>query len=137
MMPETAQAMRASIDDRLSETRSHFRHLMERTRLAVAVVGLDGRILQANSEICELLGYSEAQLLQMGFAEITHPEDRGKSRADFARMVDGTLDRHQTIKRYVHSDGRVFYCRRRAVAAPGTDGRPRSFLVIIEPVGAV
>lgn len=135
-MPETQQVTRA-IDDRLCEARSHFRHLMERTRVAVAVVGLDGRIVQVNPELCELLGYPEAQLLQMGLAEVTHPDDRGKSRADFARMVDGTLDRHQTIKRYVHRDGRVFYCRRRAVAAPGTDGRPRSILVIIEPVGAV
>jgi PAS domain S-box-containing protein len=136
-MIETRERATSSLADALCEARSHLRHLMDRTTVAVAVVGLDRQIRQVNRQLCDLLGYREAELLQMTFADITHPDDRHRSISDYEAMVAGTLPRHQTIKRYLHRDGRIFYCRRIAFAAAGCDGRPVSMLVVIEPVGAI
>lgn len=111
--------------------------LVAASRFAVAVVspGPDGRILQANQELCELLGYSEPELTGKSFREITHPGDWDKTESYVLGMAQWGEDRHQMIKRYLAKDGRVLYCRRVLYASRGRDGTLRSLVLIIEPRG--
>ncbi|HEY6721517.1 MAG TPA: PAS domain S-box protein, partial [Burkholderiales bacterium] len=41
----------------------------------IAVTTLEGRFLKVNRALCGMTGYSEAELLELTFREITHPED--------------------------------------------------------------
>ena len=43
--------------------------------------GLDYRLHRANTALCELLGYSERELLERTFNDLTHPDDRRRDRA--------------------------------------------------------
>jgi PAS domain-containing protein len=43
--------------------------------LMVTHVALDGRWLKVPPTLCELLGYTEKELLSGGFKDVTHPED--------------------------------------------------------------
>ena len=128
---------RRVIEDELVETRQLLRVALEKSSVGIVITDMQKRIRYANSQICALLGYTEEELCAKTFPDITHPEDRDKSLDAFRQMLDGTLDRHQTIKRYVRSDGKLLYCRRIAIAARGRDGAPRSTLVLIEPIGVV
>src|SRR4051794_12256192 len=62
------------------EAEERFRGVFEHSPFGVCVSGLDGRILQVNSAFCRMLGYSEQELSELTWAEISHPEDVEPSR---------------------------------------------------------
>lgn len=43
--------------------------------IGMAVFAPHGRLLKVNGALCELSGYTESQLLQLRFRDVTHPED--------------------------------------------------------------
>src|SRR5688572_12596969 len=66
-------SLRAQQDIRLSEER--FRAAFDHAPIGVALVSPEGRWLRVNGALCDILGYSEAELLEMDFQSLTHPED--------------------------------------------------------------
>jgi PAS domain S-box-containing protein len=64
---QTEVALRTS--DRL------FRHTFKQSAVGIVIANLDGQWLQINQRFCTLVGYSEAELLALTFADITHPNN--------------------------------------------------------------
>jgi PAS domain S-box-containing protein len=126
---------RRVIEDELTETRQQLRQVMEKATVGIIISDLQKNILHANAQFCDMLGYTEAELQKMKFTDITASEDRERTADAFALLAAGRHSRHQTLKRYVRSDGQLVYCRRIAVAAVGRDGAPRSTIAFIEPIG--
>lgn len=88
-----------------SETR--FRGAFEYSPIGIALVGLNGDWLSVNAMICEILGYSEDELLKTHFIELTYPDDID---ADIQLVEDclrGEISHYQLQKRYIHKSGRV------------------------------
>jgi PAS domain S-box-containing protein/diguanylate cyclase (GGDEF)-like protein len=104
--------------------------------IGIAVVGLDGRLLQTNRALQSLLGYQADQLAALSFLDITYPEDRADAVAVFDQLRDGSIKVHETLRRYLRRDGRVVYTRRIAAAAPGPDQRADYILLQIEGITA-
>lgn len=57
-----------------------FENVFQYAAIGMALVSPDGRWLRANRALCGITGYSEAELLQTTFQEITHPDDLSTSR---------------------------------------------------------
>lgn len=102
--------------------------------LAVAEVSLDGRWLRVNSALCNLLGYSRPELLQMRVREVTHPEDRAYSVA----IVDRALRHHEQsqeeVKRYIHKNSSVVWVLLKTTLKRDSQGEPTHFLSFLEDV---
>ena len=98
----TARAQRRAA---LSEAR--FRGTFEQAAVGVAHVGLDGRWLRANTRLCDMLGYAEAELRQRTVLELTHPDDRADTTAMTAQLHGGTIDTFTLGKRYLRKDGTI------------------------------
>ena len=76
----------------------------------VGVVETDlttGRLLQVNRAFCEMVGYSEVELLNMTNAELTHPDDRGRDAHTFAAVQQGERRKGQGLTRCLRKDGEV------------------------------
>ena len=58
---------------------AQFRATFNQDAIGISHSALDGRILQANQKLCDILGYSRQELLARTFQEITHPDDIAKS----------------------------------------------------------
>ena len=66
------------IEERTAELRAseeRFRQAFEFAGIGMAIVGLDGRWIRVNKSICEIVGYSQPELLTKTFQDITHPDD--------------------------------------------------------------
>jgi diguanylate cyclase (GGDEF)-like protein/PAS domain S-box-containing protein len=89
----------------------------------------DGRFLRVNRAFCDLVGRSEAELLETGFAPLTHPDDLAKSLDLQRRLLEGELASATIEKRYLHRTGRVVWVQLTValVGEPGT-GSPRFFI---------
>ncbi len=65
----------------------------------------DGRFLRVNDSLCQFFGYTEPELLNLSWADLTHPEDRDLSAAKLRAMFEGGPESFSLEKRYVRKDG--------------------------------
>ena len=54
---------------------SPFRSAFEYAAIGMVLADTDGRCLAANRAFCEMVGYTEDELLNLEFARLTHPDD--------------------------------------------------------------
>ena len=57
------------------------------------VVGMDGQIIRVNRYICEVLGYSEAELLGSGYIEHCIPADQRAARIHYLNQIVAGLEK--------------------------------------------
>jgi PAS domain S-box-containing protein len=89
----------------LLESERTLRAAVEHSPIGIAIVAPDGRFLDVNASLCELLGRSPAQLLAGGFQAITHPDDLMADLDLLAECLEGRRERYVMRKRYLHADG--------------------------------
>jgi len=73
----------------------------------MALIDPQGRFLQVNRALCELVGRSEEEMCELGFQQISHPDDLESSVLGWQRMLAGELDVLQYEKRLLHANGSV------------------------------
>jgi PAS domain S-box-containing protein len=73
----------------------------------MAIVGLDDRFLQVNQALCDILGYTRAELLATTVAAITHPDDRQIEATYRTTMHDSQIEtfRWKTLSACRRSSG--------------------------------
>lgn len=86
-----------------------FRTTFENAAVGLAHLSLEGRWLRANSKLCEILGYSEAELQGLTFRDLTHPEDLDKDQKSAARLITGEIPSYEMEKRYVRKNGETVW----------------------------
>jgi PAS domain S-box-containing protein len=59
----------------LRESQEWFQSIFEQAAVGITQVAPDGRFLRVNQRFCDMVGYSEKELLERGFQDITHPDD--------------------------------------------------------------
>ncbi len=112
----------------LAAAKEVFSSAFDNAPTGVALISLDGRFLQVNRSLCELTGYSEEQLLARGFADVTHPDDRGPDEAGARALVAGELDHLAIEKRYVRADGTPVWVAVRSSLVSDGNGRADHFI---------
>ncbi|QJE00916.1 EAL domain-containing protein [Massilia forsythiae] len=94
---------------RLQESEEFFRLTFTQAAVGIALLSPDGRFLRVNRKLSHIVGFSEAELLQCRFDDITWPEDLAEDRAQVARLVAGELRDFQRETRYVRKDGQAVW----------------------------
>ena len=89
----------------LQESEERFRSAFDYAAIGMALVSPEGKWLQVNRSLCEMVGYSERELLGMSWESITHQDDLGAVRAQVEQLLAGRFPTYQTEKRYTHKNG--------------------------------
>lgn len=63
--------------------------------------------LSVNQYLCDLLEYSEAELLSLTWAEITYPDDLDSDVQQFDRLLAGEIEGYSLEKRFISQSGKV------------------------------
>jgi PAS domain S-box-containing protein len=98
---------RKRIETALQESEERFRVVFEQAAVGITVISPSGRFLRANQRFCEIVGYSEAELLQQKVSQITHPDDLALDLTYAQQMLEGNLSNFSMRKRYLRKDGQV------------------------------
>lgn len=91
------------------ESEARFRGAFDFAATGMALVAPDGRWLQVNRALCEIVGYSEAELVRMNFQSITHPDDLADDLSQTRRLLAGEINHFQIEKRYLHKQGHIVW----------------------------
>src|SRR5690606_5033541 len=90
---------------RLRESEERYASTVELAAIGISHIGIDGRFIHVNRQLCEMLGYSRDELLGLTIREVSHPEDRHVTDENRARLYSGEIDSLQAEKRYLRKDG--------------------------------
>ena len=102
---------RKQIENQLRESEARFRGLFEHIASGLAVVSLEGRIIEVNPSFCELLGYSKADLATMTCADVTHPDDLRLHRDLVNKLVSKEIPHAWLEMRLMHESGDPIWVR--------------------------
>ena len=116
------------------EAQERFATAFENAPIGMALIAADGRFLQVNRALTEMLGYAESVLLERSSDEVTHPEDIAQSRHTSELALAGGARSFQYEKRYLRADGSVVYGRLSGSLVRDEDGQPLHFIAQIEDV---
>jgi len=100
---------RKQTEDMLRSSEARFRGAFDFSAIGMSLVSLDGRWLEANPALCQIVGYSEKELLTKTFQEITHPDDLETDLAYVRQILAGEILAYKMEKRYFHKSGHVVW----------------------------
>jgi PAS domain S-box-containing protein len=127
---------RKQAEEELRESEERFRSSFEHSGVAMALQQLDGEYFRVNHAFCDLLGYSERELLATHFQRVTHPEECGIDVAHDRAMLAGERSWYQREKRYLHKSGRIIWVLASVSLVRDSRGRPLYFIVQAQDVTA-
>jgi diguanylate cyclase (GGDEF)-like protein/PAS domain S-box-containing protein len=99
----------------LEESEEHFRSAFEHFRSAfdhaagMALVAPDGRWLEVNRSLCEMLGYEEGELLGLSLGDVAHPDDLSAVLINIDRLVKDKSETFQVEQRFLHKRGHTVW----------------------------
>jgi PAS domain S-box-containing protein len=127
---------RARLYEALGESEQQFRATFEQAAVGIARVGPDWRLLQVNSRLCEITGYTREELLRSTVQDITHPDDLDADLEYARRMLAGEMETYSMEKRYIRKDGSPLWVNLTValVRAPAVESR--YFIYIIQDIAA-
>jgi diguanylate cyclase (GGDEF)-like protein/PAS domain S-box-containing protein len=118
----------------LEEAEEQFRRAFEDAPIGMALVSLDGRWLRVNPTLCEITGYTEAELLVRTFKDITHPDDLERNLSELQRVLAGERRAMRIEKRYLRPNGQTVWVRISSSLVRDADGNSLHFVSQIENV---
>lgn len=110
---------RRQAEQALAVAEARFRTLFASAPIGTYLADAGGRLIDVNPAGARLLGGTRDTLVGASIDELTHPEDRDVSRAQFLRLVSGEFDAYRLEKRYVHADGHVIWAQLDVTALRG------------------
>ena len=118
----------------LKESEQRFRAIFENSATGIALGDMDGLILTANPSFQQLFGYSDEELHQLRFGQLSHPDDITEETENIQRMTAGEIDHFQLEKRYLRKDGSLIWGRMTASLISDEAGAPRYGLLLINDI---
>jgi diguanylate cyclase (GGDEF)-like protein/PAS domain S-box-containing protein len=88
----------------LRESEERFRSVFDHAA-GMGLVAEDGRWIKVNRSLCEMLGYSEQEMLATSFQALTHADDLDNLLAQIGKLLAGEVATFQMEQRYKHRRG--------------------------------
>ncbi len=120
--PHTTKIINVA-EQKLNRSEEKFRYLFEHSPIGIAMVDhATGQFLEVNSTFCKYTGYTQDELGQLRFWDITPPEYTEQEHAQHEAMrLTGEFGPNE--KEYIHKDGHRFPIEIRGFLLNDVDGR--------------
>ncbi|HKV79257.1 MAG TPA: PAS domain S-box protein [Candidatus Sulfotelmatobacter sp.] len=120
----------------LRESEELYRSTFELTAVGIAHADAEGRWLRANKKFCEIVGYTESELLLRTYQSITHPADLAADVANHEKIKKHELTSHSMEKRYIRKDGSQVWTNLSVAGVWDENGGFRHFISVVEDIDA-
>jgi formate hydrogenlyase transcriptional activator len=121
-------------EEALLKSEERWRRVFENSAIGVALSTTQGRFMAGNLAYQRMLGYTEEELCQLSFLEITHEDDRARNAVLIAELLEGSRQQFQIEKRYRRKDGQLIWVSNNVSLVPGTESHPQFLMAIVEDI---
>lgn len=108
-----------------------FSNVFKFSAVGMALVSLEGKWIKVNAALTDSLGYSEQEMQNMTFQDLTYKDDLAVSMENVRQMLDGKIANFLLEKRYVKKDGSLWWGLLACSLMRDHDGKPDFFIVQI------
>jgi PAS domain S-box-containing protein len=121
---------RKRVEDVLRESEGRLSGILRQTPAGIVQIDATGRMTLVNRRWCEMIGYSEAELLGKNTIEITHTSSVAATNELIRSLREGA-DNAQIEKLYVRKDGSVLNAQSNVSAMRSRDGEFLGLIAVI------
>jgi PAS domain S-box-containing protein len=125
---------RKRVEIALGDSNERLRATFDQAAVGICQNSLDGKYMQINQRFCDIMGYSETELIIKSFTELTHPDDLAKDDEKTKLLVKGELQSFTMEKRYIRKDGEVVWANLAVSLARNLNGEPQYFIGIVQDI---
>lgn len=111
-----------------------FEGAFQYSAIGMALISPEGRWIKVNKRVCQITGYSESELMQLTFQDITHPEDLATDVMQVQQMLRNEIETYQMEKRYFHKKGHIIWVLLSVSLAKDSFGKPLHFVSQIKDI---
>ncbi len=125
---------RKQAESALRKSEERWRSVYENSAIGVALTDLNGRFLAVNRAYEKMLGYTEEELRQFTFLEITEEDYRDANWELINELLEGERQQFQVEKQYRRKDGTLRWVSNNVSLVPGTESVPRFIMALSEDI---
>jgi PAS domain S-box-containing protein len=123
------------IEDASRESEARFRALFEQAAVGVAEIeSSTGRYLRVNQRYCDIVGYSQEEMLCLDFQTITHPDDRAAELAQMEQIKAGTTSEFAIEKRCQRKNGAVVWVAKTVSPLWPRGDLPTRYIAVVQDI---
>ncbi|AEG02775.1 GGDEF domain-containing response regulator [Methylomonas methanica] len=127
---------RRQMENMLRESEERFHSAFDLAAIGMALIALDGGFLQVNHAICDIFGYSEAELLKTKLQTLTHRNQQGHELSHHLKqLLADELPTFQIEVECFHKiAGQLVWTLLSASLVRNPEGEPQYFIVQIQNI---
>ena len=126
---------RKNYEQALTKSEGNFRSIFESAGVGMATLTPDGQVNKVNNSFCEIMGYSEKEIIGINLRNLTHPGDLGKWLELIKEVVKlDTADARSIELRYLHKNGEVVWAITTISLIRDAVNKPQFFIAQIQNI---
>ena len=126
---------RKRTEETIREGERRFRAIYDQAPTGIAIIdSLSGQFKNINKRYCDIVGYSQEEMLGRTFQDITHPDDLQADLDYMKQLLDGKLQTFHMEKRYYRKDGEIIWVNLTCVPLWFEKTDPRLHIAIVEDI---
>jgi diguanylate cyclase (GGDEF)-like protein/PAS domain S-box-containing protein len=129
-----ALSARTEAEEARWASEARFKAVFADAAIGIGIAALDGRILDVNRALCDMLGYAREELLSRRADDFLHPGDAPEMRNAAADLVRGKRDHFRMEKPYFRRDGGEVWTDLVVSLIRDKEGTPRYVVAMIEDI---
>ncbi|WP_423822556.1 EAL domain-containing protein [Salinisphaera sp. SPP-AMP-43] len=118
----------------LKQSQRRLQQTLRNAPIGIALVSPEGRWLTVNQAMCEMIGYSETELLALTFQDVTHPDDLADDLARAEGLLAGHTLGYRLEKRYLHKAGHAVDIQLDVSLLRDETGQPLYFIAQVQDI---
>jgi PAS domain S-box-containing protein len=112
-----------------------FRAIYEQAPTGIAILdSISGQFTQINRRYCDIVGYSEEEILDLTFQDITHPDDLQADLDQMQQLLAGQIGSFQIEKRYIRKNGAIIWVNLTCVPLWLEATDPRQHMAMVQDI---
>ncbi|AFY82184.1 PAS domain S-box protein [Oscillatoria acuminata] len=118
----------------LRDSEKLFRSTFNGATIGLVHSNIKGQFLRVNQKYCEILGYSQEELLLKSWRDIIHPDDVEENIKCLNRVIIGETRESFCETRYYRQDGSIIWASLTVCLVSQPSGEPDYFIAAVEDI---
>ncbi|HBK66905.1 MAG TPA: hypothetical protein DD000_26310, partial [Cyanobacteria bacterium UBA11166] len=121
-------------NERLRESAERFRAIFEGAAIGIDIFDTCGNFIEINQKLCDILGYTWAELEGHSCLDFTHPDDIQITLDCFQAILTGEVSSYCFEKRFINKQGEIVWTNLTVSPLPNAAKKINHFIAVIEDI---
>ncbi len=123
---------RQKAEEKIRIKEEQIQALFDQDIVGISILAVNGDFLRVNERYCEIMGYSEHELLGMNIIDITALDYISESQDFMAKSIAGEIKAFNFVKQYQRKNQTIIQARASGTLIRDIEGNPKYFIALLQ-----